>query len=83
MAKTQCEKIYDYINANGSITQREALDLGIYRLASRISDMKAAGMNIKSELKTVTCADGTKTRIAVYSWLKVANGSHETNSDSL
>lgn len=81
MAKSQNERVYDYINEHGSITQREALSLGIYRLASRISDLKKAGCCIKSELKTVTNVDGSKARIAVYSWL-VANGGQETNNDS-
>ena len=36
----QCERIVKYINDFGSITTREAMiDLGIYRLASRIYDL--------------------------------------------
>ena len=38
---TQNQRIIDYINQFGSITQLEALrDLGVMRLASRISDLK-------------------------------------------
>ena len=41
MKITQCEMIEDYLDEWGSITPIEAMrDLGIYRLASRISDMK-------------------------------------------
>ena len=46
---TQCEKIERYIREFGSITQLEALqDLGIMRLASRISEMRKNGIKIVS-----------------------------------
>ena len=51
---TQNERILDYIEEFGSITQREALyDLGVARLASRISDLKKAGHNIESKMEAV------------------------------
>jgi len=65
---TQEQKIIHYLNRYGTITQRDALNLGIYRLASRISDMRRDGIPIKSEPKEVTNADGSKSRIAVYSY---------------
>ena len=65
---TQTDKIIHYLNRYGTITQRDALNLGIYRLASRISDMRRDGIPIKSEPKEVTNADGSKSRIAVYSY---------------
>lgn len=65
---TQADKINHYLNRYGNITQRDALNLGIYRLASRISDMRRDGIPIKSEPKEVTNADGSKSRIAVYSY---------------
>ena len=38
---TQCERIINYIEDNGSITQLDALrEFGCMRLASRISDLK-------------------------------------------
>ena len=44
---TQCDKIVRYLNEFGSITQLEALqDLGIMRLASRISELKKEGREI-------------------------------------
>ena len=47
----QCERILDYLHRFGSITQLEAIaDLGVMRLASRISGMKANGY--KFEKKT-------------------------------
>lgn len=55
MAKaTQEERVLEYIEKHGSITQYEALfDLGVMRLASRISDLKKLGYPIKSEVVAV------------------------------
>lgn len=51
---TQNQRILDYINRFGSITQFEALqDLGIMRLASRISDLKRLGYPIASKMEKV------------------------------
>lgn len=76
--KTQTEKVHDYINEHGSITQYEAFtELGIMRLASRISELKKAHFKIETKYKPVTARDGTKTKIAVYSWKVEANGNHE------
>lgn len=69
MKITQCMMIVDYLNEFGSITPLEAIrDLGIYRLASRISDLKKQGLNIKSEMVSVATRNGGKTHIARYSW---------------
>ena len=47
---TQCEKILKYLKDFGSITSLQAIqDLGIMRLASRISELNNAGYNIRSE----------------------------------
>ena len=47
---TQVERISKYLDDFGSITPLQALtDLGIMRLAARISDMKASGAKIVSE----------------------------------
>lgn len=51
---TQTERVLDYINEFGSITQIEALkDLGVMRLASRISDLKKQGYPIIGEVAAV------------------------------
>ena len=51
---TQADRILDYMERFGSITQYEALqDLGVMRLASRISDLKNMGYPIKGEIVTV------------------------------
>ena len=65
---TQCQLILDYINEFGSITPLEAMrDIGCYRLASRISEMKKKGYPIKSVWESVQTRRGTKTRIKRYS----------------
>ena len=44
MKGTQCEDILRYIDENGEITSRDAMiHLGVYRLASRINDLKKRG----------------------------------------
>jgi hypothetical protein len=69
MKITQCEMIEDYINEYGSISALEALrDLGVYRLASRICQMKKGGLKIKSEMVSVATRNGGRTHIAKYSW---------------
>lgn len=51
---TQNYRIVEYMQEFGSITQLDALrDLGVMRLASRISDLKKNGYPIKSEFETV------------------------------
>lgn len=47
---TQAERVLAYIEKFGSITQYEALqDLGVMRLASRISDLRKLGYPIQGE----------------------------------
>ena len=51
---TQTERVVSYMQEFGSITQLEALnDLGIMRLASRISDLKKAGYPIVATTEAV------------------------------
>ena len=53
MKATQCERIIQYINEKGSITQLDALrEFGCMRLASRISDLKRQGIPIKRTMET-------------------------------
>ena len=47
---TQCERIVQYMKDFGSITTLQAFtDLGCTRLASRVTDLKRQGYDIKSE----------------------------------
>ena len=51
---TQEARIVEYMTEFGGITQLEALrDLGVMRLASRISSLRQKGIAIKSETVTV------------------------------
>lgn len=51
---TQCQRILDYMEQNGGITQFEAMiDLGVMRLASRISELKKEGYEIQSKIIAV------------------------------
>ena len=48
---TQAEMIIEYINEFGSISPMEAFrDLGITKLATRISEMRASGMSFNKEM---------------------------------
>lgn len=64
---TQAQRVLEYIKEFGSITQFEALrDLGVMRLASRISDLKGMGFAIESEIVTVKNRYGEKCHIKSY-----------------
>lgn len=65
---TQREQILNYINAFGSITPMEAFaDLGITKLATRISEMKRDGLNFKIESVKTKNRFGKSVRFAKYS----------------
>lgn len=64
---TQAQRVLDYIEQFGSITQLEALrDLGVMRLASRISDLRRQGVPIASTVETVKNRFDEKTYIKRY-----------------
>ncbi len=64
---TQNERIIDYMDRFGSITQLEALrDLGVMRLASRISDLRSRGVPIISDIEEVKNRFGEKCHIKRY-----------------
>lgn len=66
---TQCERVKNYIDEFGSITALDAMrDLGVMRLASRISDLKDRGYAIISETVPVKNRYGEQTYIARYRW---------------
>ena len=63
----QNTRIIQYMRDFGSITQLEALrDLGIMRLASRLSDLRKQGYKIVGEMKAVTNRYGEKCHIKCY-----------------
>lgn len=64
---TQCERIIKYMEDFGSITSRDAInDLGVYRLASRISELKKDGYPITSKVETVKNRYGEPSYIKRY-----------------
>lgn len=70
---TQNQRILDYIDQFGAITQYDAfLDLGIMRLASRISDLRKRGYPIKSEMVGVKNRFGEDCRVKRYTIEKEA-----------
>lgn len=77
MAKTQAEKVHDYIDKHGSITSLEAYtELGITQLGARIWELEnRGGYQIKHERKVVTNRDGEKIRVVAYSWQTNDNSS--------
>lgn len=51
---TQTQRVLDYMHDFGSITSLEAIvDLGVHRLASRVSELKKMGYPIVSEFVPV------------------------------
>ena len=68
MKKSQCERILNYIEENGSITQMDALrEFGCMRLASRISDIKRQGIPVKRIMETSKNRYGESISYARYS----------------
>lgn len=63
----QCERILKYMRKHGSISAYEAMTkLGIYRLASRINDLKRKGYIIEGKMETGKNRFGEKTSFKVY-----------------
>lgn len=69
---TQAQRVLEYIETFGSITQLEALrDIGVMRLASRISELKKLGYPIKSDREIVKNRWDEPCRIKRYSLQEV------------
>lgn len=65
---TQNEKVLKHMQDHGSITPLDAMrDYRIMRLASRVSDLKHLGYDIRTEMIEVTNKDGDRVRYARYS----------------
>ena len=68
---TQKEMVLNYIADFGSITPMQAFsDLGITKLATRISEMRKKGMEFKIEQVTGKNRYGKSVRYARYSFLE-------------
>jgi len=71
MTTTQNARVLAYMQDFGSITPIQALaDLGIMRLASRISDLKRLGFSIKKDMEKGENRYGETTHYARYSLVK-------------
>lgn len=65
---TQCEKILQYIEENGSITTFEAFcDIGCTRLASRICDLRKMGYKFKTDTEKGKNRNGEPVHYTRYS----------------
>lgn len=66
---TQARRILLYMEKHGSITQFEAIaELGVLRLASRISELRKKGYPIEGKLVTVVNRYGEPCRVKRY-WM--------------
>lgn len=64
---TQNRRLVKYLEDHESITQLEALnELGIFRLASRINDLKRIGYDIGGEMVDVTNRFGEVAKVKRY-----------------
>lgn len=71
-ARTQEDKVIEFISRYGSITQRDANELGVYRLAARVFDINNAaadkyrGIHIIMEMDEAENQDGEKVKFGRY-----------------
>lgn len=63
---SQAMRVIEYIRSNGSITTLDAFGLGITRLASRVHDLRCAGVTVNREMVEVLNRHGEKCRVARY-----------------
>lgn len=72
--KTQTEELHEYLKSHDGVTQMSALrNLGIMRLASRISDLRKQGVGIKKEMVKVRAKNGRVAMVARYSLEEIAH----------
>lgn len=72
---TQSERIIDYMYKHGGITQFDALnELGVMRLASRISELRRNGYEIGSKMVKVKNRYGETCRVKRYTLKGDARG---------
>jgi len=81
---TQCERILSILESGESITAIDALrELGCFRLAARISDLKNDGHNIVTDSYSYTNRWGEKKTIARYRLVQVRNFDTKTGQGEL
>lgn len=71
--RTQHEQIINYCRNGRWITNKDAMSIGIGRLASRICELsRMPNIKVVRESRTVDKADGTKARVTAYMVTEVA-----------
>lgn len=64
---TQCDRVLRHLQDFGTITSLEAMqEYGIMRLASRINDLKKAGIEVKREMVSAKNRYGESVSFARY-----------------
>lgn len=64
---TQEQRLLQYLKDHGSINPLQALqELGIFRLAARVNDLRNSGVAITSRSTKVTNRFGEECRVATY-----------------
>ena len=65
---SQTDRVHEYMKQHGTITSMEAFaNLGITRLAARISNLKDSGVAVKTTTVSKKRKDGTTCHFAEYS----------------
>ena len=78
---SQCDKIVEYMQKHGSITQLDAyIEIGCIRLPSRIHDLRKRGYAISVKTERVKKSDGGYAPIARYSLAEVENADNRVQS---
>lgn len=72
--KTQCARVRAYLETHGAITPMIALnELGVYRLAGRILELREQGVQIETRREEVGTRDGTAV-VARYVLMRAPKG---------
>lgn len=62
----QRKELLEFLELHGSITNLQAMKIGIGRAASRVSELRAMGYPIDTVTKQVRKANGKYARVGVY-----------------
>ena len=67
MGMSQNDRLLNHLQTKGSINPMEAWgEIGLYRLAARINDLRNSGHTITRQLVTVSNRFGEKCKVAEY-----------------
>ena len=72
--QTQNDRVLNYLERHGDIDPMRALtELGVFRLAARVKDLRDAGVSINKTMARVTNRFGESCHVAKY-WLEKQEG---------